>query len=121
MPIGHAVQSMSAPGVKCTSAPLVRLCSVEAEIASVYYSGDTHDRDPIMHMICVMLDDNKDMNPDDLIVVKTKLNIASPEEYSGSSDLEIYKILVTGIPPWLKMNDLLSTKHAALQVEYLGT
>ena len=48
-------------------------------------------------MIHATLDDNKDMNPDDSINVKMKLNIASPEEYSGSSDLEVYKTFVTGI------------------------
>ena len=48
-------------------------------------------------MICVTLDNNKDMNPDDSIVVKTKLNITSPEEYSSSSDLEVYKTFVAGI------------------------
>ena len=61
------------------------------------------------------------MNPDDSIVVKMKLNIASPEEYSGSSDLEVYETFVAGILRWLKMNGLLDTKHAAFQVEYLGT
>ena len=28
------------------------------------------------------LDNNKDMNPDNSIIVKMKLNIASPEDYS---------------------------------------
>ena len=69
-------------------------------------------------MICAMPYDNKDMNPDDLIIVKTKLNIASPEEYSGNSDLKVYKTFVAGILHWLKMNGLLSTKHTAFQVEY---
>ena len=91
VPIGCAAQtqnsstvhSSSASEVKCTSTPLDRLWSVEAEIASVYQTGDSHNRDPIMHMIHVTLDDNKDMNPDNSIIVKMKLNIASPEEYSG--------------------------------------
>ena len=71
---------MSAPEVKCTSAPPARLWSVEAEIASVYHTGEPHNRDIIMCMIHAMLDNNKDMNLDDSIIVKTKLNIASPEE-----------------------------------------
>ena len=74
-----AVQSTSAPGVKSTPAPPDRLQSVEAEIASVYCSGDTYNRDPITHMICAVLNNNKDMNPDDSNVFKTKLNITSPE------------------------------------------
>ena len=112
---------MSASEVKHASAPPDRLQSVEAEIASVYRTGDTHNRDSITHMIHAKLDDNKDMNPDDSIVVKMKLNITSPEEYSGSSDLEVYKMFVAGILCWLKMNVLLGTKNATFQVEYLGT
>ena len=72
-------------------------------------------------MIRAVLHDNKDMNPEDSIVVKMKLNITSPEEYSGSSDLKVYETFVTGILRWLKMNGLLSTKNATFQVEYLGT
>ena len=74
-----------------------RLQSVEVEIASVYCLGDTHNRDPITCMIHATLNNNKDMNPDDSIIVKMKLNIASPKEYSGSSDLKVYKMFVTGI------------------------
>ena len=92
-----SVLSTSAPGVKTTPAPLDRLWSVEADIASVYCTGETHNRAPIMCMIRAVLDNNKDMNPDDSIIVKTKLNIASPEEYSGSSTLEVYEMSVTGI------------------------
>ena len=72
-------------------------------------------------MICATLDDNNDLNPEDSIVVKMKLNITSPEDYSGSSDLKVYEMFVAGILRWLKMNGLLGTKHAAFQVEYLGT
>ena len=72
-------------------------------------------------MIRATLHDNKDMKPDDSIVVKTKLNIASLEEYPGSSDLEVYETFVAGILRWLKINGLLGTKHAAFQVEYFGT
>ena len=48
-------------------------------------------------MICAMLDDNKDMNLDDSIILKMKLNIVSPEEYSDSSDLKVYKTFIAGI------------------------
>ena len=82
-----AVQLMSAPGVKSTPTSPDRLQSVEAEIASVCCLGDTHNRDAITCMIHAVLNDNKDMNPDDSIVVKMKLYINSPEEFSGSSNL----------------------------------
>ena len=100
----HTVQWTSVPEVKHTSVPPDRLWSVEAEIASVYCTRDMHNRDPIMHMTCAALDNNKDMNPDDSIVVKMKLNIASPEEYSGSSDLEVYKTFVALNMPHSKLN-----------------
>ena len=116
-----AVRLTSVPGVKTTPSPLDRLWLVEAEIASVYHTGDTLNRDPVTCMIRAALDNNKDMNPDNSIVVKMKVNIASPEEYSGSSNLEVCEMFVTGILCWLKMNGLLSTKHATFQVEYLGT
>ena len=74
-----------------------------------------------MCMIPAALDNNKDMNPDDSIIVKMKLNIASPEEYSGSSDLKVYETFVAGILCWLKMNGPLCTKHATFQVKYFGT
>ena len=62
-------------------------------------------------MVHATLDDNKDMNPNDSIVIKTKINISSSEEYSGSSDLKVYETFVAGILQWLKRNSLLSTKH----------
>ena len=111
------MQSLSAPEVKRTSTPPDKLWSVEAEIASVYRTGDTHNRDLITCMIHAMLDNNKDMNPDNSIIVNMRLNISSFEEYSGSSDLEVYEMFVTGILCWVKMNGLLGTKHASFQVE----
>ena len=63
----------------------------------MYCIGDTNNKDPITCMICAMLDNNKDMNLDDSIVVKMKLNITSPEQYSGSSDLKVYETFVAGI------------------------
>ena len=50
-----------------------------------------------MHMVRAALNDNKDMNLEDSIVVKIKLNTSSPKEYLGSSDLKVYETLVTGI------------------------
>ena len=48
-------------------------------------------------MVNMMLTENQDMIPEDSIVMKTKLNIPSPEEYSGSPDLKISKDFVAGI------------------------
>ena len=61
------------------------------------------------------------MIPEDSIVMKTKLNILSPEEYSGSPDLEVYETFVAGILQWLRLNGLLGEDNANFQVEYLGT
>ena len=58
------------------------------------------------------------MIPKDSIVVRTKLSIGSPEEYSGSPDFEVYETFVAG--RWLRLNGLLGEDNANFQVEYLG-
>ena len=68
-----------------------------------------------------MLEENQDMKPEDSIVVKTKLNIPSPEKYSGSSDLEVYETFIPGVLQWLRLNGLLGEDHTEFQMEYLGT
>ena len=66
-----------------------RYQSPEAETALVYPTGDHEYHDPIMHMVCSALEESWDDNPDDSIVMQTRLNISPPEEYSGSTDLEV--------------------------------
>ena len=68
-----------------------------------------------------MLAENQDMLPEDSIIIKTKLSTPSPEEYSGSPDLEVYETFITGILRWLRLNGLLGEDNANFQVEYLGT
>ena len=60
------------------------------------------------------------MTPEDSIVVKMKLNIQSPKEYSGTPDLEVYETFIAGILRWLRLNGLLGEDSANFQVEYLG-
>ena len=69
----------------------------EAEAASVYPIGDHDYHDPIMCMVCSTLEENQEDNLDDSVVAQMRLNISPPEEYSGSSDLEVYEIFVAGI------------------------
>ena len=69
----------------------------EAETASVYPTGDHDYHDPIMRMVHSALKESREDNPDDSIVAWTRLNISPPEEYSGSSDLEVYKMFIAGI------------------------
>ena len=69
----------------------------EAETASVYPTRDHDYHDPIMHTVCSALEESWEDNPDDSIVAWMRLNISPPEEYSGSSDLEVYETFVTGI------------------------
>ena len=75
----------------------------------------------LFRSVNTMLTDYRDMLPKDSIVIKTKLSIPSPEEYSGSPDLEIFETFIAGILRWLKLNDLLGEDNADFQVEYLGT
>ena len=69
----------------------------EAETALVYPIGDCEYHDLIMHMVHSALDESWDNNPNDSIVTQMRLNISPPEEYSGSSDLEVYETFVAGI------------------------
>ena len=69
----------------------------EAETALVYPIGDHDYHDPIMHMVCSALEENWEDNPNDSVVAWTRLNISPAEEYSGSSDLKVYELFVTGI------------------------
>ena len=70
---------------------------LEAETALVYPIGDHDYYDPIMHMVCSTLEENREDNPDASVITWTRLNISPPEEYSGSSDLEVYETFVAGI------------------------
>ena len=74
-----------------------RYQSPEAETASVYPTGDHEYHDPIMRMVCSALEKSWDDNPDKSVIAQMRLNISPPEEYSGSSDLEVYETFVTGI------------------------
>ena len=69
----------------------------EAETALVYPIGDHDYHDPIMHMVCSTLEEHREDNPNDSVVAQMRLNISPPEEYSGSSDLKVYEMFVTGI------------------------
>ena len=47
--------------------------------------------------------------------------ISPPEEYSGSSDLEVYEMFVAGILRWLRLHSLLGVNYTNTQVQFLGT
>ena len=69
----------------------------EAETALVYPTRDHDYHDPIMHMVCSALEESQEDNPDDSIITWMRLNISPPDEYSGSTDLEVYETFITGI------------------------
>ena len=70
---------------------------LEAEIAPVYPIGDHDYHDPIMCMVCSTLGESQEDNPDDSVVMRMRLNISPPEEYSGRSYLKVYETFVIGI------------------------
>ena len=72
-------------------------------------------------MLCSALEESWEDDPDDSIVTRMRLNISPPEEYSGSSDLEVYETFVAGILRWLKLHGLLGAKYTETQVQFLGT
>ena len=55
--------------------------SPEAETALVYPIGDHEYHDLIMRMVCSILEESWDDNPDNSIIAQTRLNISPPEEY----------------------------------------
>ena len=71
-------------------------------------------------MVHSALEESQDDNPDKSIVAQTRLNISPPEEYSGSSDLKVYKTFVTGILQWLRLHGLLGVNYTETQVQFLG-
>ena len=72
-------------------------------------------------MVCSALEESQEDNPNDSVVTQTRLNISPPEEYSGSSDLEVYETFVTGILQWLRLHGLLGVKYTEIQVQFLAT
>ena len=76
-----------------------------------------------MHMLCSALEESQEDDPNDSIIARMRLNISPPEEYSGSSDLEVYsrETFVAGILRWLKLHGLLGVKYTKTQVQSLGT
>ena len=48
-------------------------------------------------MVHSKLEESWEDDPDDSVIALTRLNIRPPEEYSGSSDLEVYETFVAGI------------------------
>ena len=90
-----------------TPKPPDKIWHASANTSSVATMNSHWPNDPIHCMVNMMITENWDMIPKDSIVVKMKLNIPSPEEYSGSPDLEVYKTSIAGILQWLRLNSLL--------------
>ena len=93
----------------------------KAETALVYPLLDHECHDLIMCMVHSALEESWDDNPNESIVTWMRLNISPPEEYSGSSDLEVYETFVAGILWWLRLHSLLGVNYTKTQVQFLGT
>ena len=74
-----------------------------------------------MRMVRSTLEESQEDNPNDSVVAQMRLNISPPEEYSGSSDLEVYEMFIAGILQWLRVHGLLGVKYTETQVQFLGT
>ena len=72
-------------------------------------------------MVHSALEENWEDNFNGSVVAWMRLNISPPEEYSGSSDLEVYETFVTGILQWLRLHGLLGVRYTKTQVQFLGT
>ena len=71
-------------------------------------------------MVCSTLEESWEDNPNNSIIVQMRLNVSPPEEYSGSSDVEVYETFITGILQWLRLHGLLGVKYTETQVQFLG-
>ena len=60
---------------------------LEAETVLVYPLRDHDYHDPIMCMLRSALEESQEDDPNYSIVMRIRLNISPPEEYSGSLDL----------------------------------
>ena len=92
--------------------PPDKLRRAYTDASSVASSTSHWVNDPIHLMVNTMLTEHRDMLPEESIVVKMKLSIPSPEEYSGSPDLEVLVTFIAGILRWLKLNGLLGEDNA---------
>ena len=77
--------------------PLDKLRQTYTDTSSVASTTSHWGNDTIHHMVNTMLTEHRDMLPEDSIVVKMKLSILSPEEYSGSPDLKVFETFIAGI------------------------
>ena len=77
--------------------PPDKLRQTHTDASSVASSRSHWVNDPIHRMVNMMLAEHWDLLPEDSIVVKTKLSIPSPEEYSGSPDLKVFETFIAGI------------------------
>ena len=67
-------------------------------------------------MVCSALEESREDNPNDSVIAQTRLNISPPEQYSGSLDLEVYEMFITGILQWVRLHGLLGVKYTKTQV-----
>ena len=117
---GESQEQMTQP-VQAIVPDTERYWLPEAETALVYPTRDHDYHDPIMRMVHSTLEESREDDPDDSIIMWTRLNISPPEEYSGSSDLEVYEMFIAGILRWLKLHGLLGVKYTETQVQFLST
>ena len=72
-------------------------------------------------MIRTVLAEGQHTDPDKSVLTRASVKLEHPETYTGSSDLEEFKVFVAGILRWLKMNCLLGETSIDMQVNCLGT
>jgi hypothetical protein len=69
----------------------------------------------------VAIEASKGTDPEKSVLAKAGVKEAHPDSYSGSADLEEFKIYVAGVLQWLRMNSLLGPSSTEIQLQYLGT
>ena len=86
-----------------------------------YVDAPLEQYNDIVHMIRAVLAKGQHTDPDKSVLTRAGVKLDHSETYTGSSDLEEFKVFVADILRWLKMNCLLGETSIDMQVDYLGT
>jgi hypothetical protein len=75
----------------------------------------------IVQMVHLTLFENRDQALDSSPLSKAGVKIMLPDPYSGSSKLKDFKIFITSMLRWLKLNCMLGTASQDWQLTVMGT
>jgi hypothetical protein len=112
------LQEGLAPNGRASTGSLVNESGLQADQHGAP-AGDLYDC--VVRMVHSALLKHQDGDPEKSALAKAGVKVAQPTKYSGSSNLEEFKMFVAGILRWLGLYNLLGPTSEQTQVEYVGT